>query len=106
MLTYSFEWKILDFFYKFRCKFFDVFNQYISEIFGMIAIVLIIMIIYWCISKENGIMIAYNSILIMCVNGIIKGFVNRKRPFEIEGKEYLRKLTLAQDGASGSSFPS
>ena len=29
MLTYSFEWKILDFFDKFRCKFFDVFNQYL-----------------------------------------------------------------------------
>lgn len=106
MLTYNFEWKILDFFDKFRCKFLDVLNQYISEIFGMIAIVLIIMLIYWCFSKEKGKMIAYNSIVIMCFNGLIKGFVKRKRPFEIEDKEYLRKLDLKKDGASGSSFPS
>ena len=39
-------------------------------------------------AKENGKMIAYNSIMIMCINGVIKGFVNRKRPFEVEGKEY------------------
>lgn len=106
MSSNGFEWKILDFFDQFKCKFLDIFNQYISEIFGMIAIVLIIMVVYWCISKENGKMIAYNSIVIMCINGILKGFINRKRPFETEGKEYLRKLNLKKDGALGSSFPS
>lgn len=102
----NFEWKILDFFDKFKSDFFNIFNQYVSEIFGIIAIVFILMIIYWCISKEKGKIIAFNTVMIMCLNGILKGMFNRKRPFEHEGKEYLRKLDLKKDGANGSSFPS
>lgn len=106
MLTNSFEWEILDFFDKFKCDFLNAFFQYISEIFGIIFLILILMLVYWCFSKEKGKMIAYNAFSVMCLNGLLKGFINRKRPFEVEGKEYLRKLTLEQDGATGSSFPS
>lgn len=106
MATNSFEWKILDFFDQFKCDFLNRFFQYVSEIFGIVSIILVLMLIYWCFSKEKGKMIAYNAFTVMCLNGVLKGFINRKRPFEIEGKEYLRKLTLAEDGASGSSFPS
>lgn len=106
MLTNNFEWKILDFFDKFKSDFLNTFFQYVSEIFGIVSIIFILMLIYWCFSKEKGKMIAFNAFSVMCLNGVLKAFINRKRPFEVEGKEYLRKLTLEQDGASGSSFPS
>ena len=54
MLTSSFEWKILDFFDQFKCEFLNKFFQYVSEIFGIISIILILMLIYWCFSKEKA----------------------------------------------------
>ena len=38
-------------------------------------------------------------------NGIFKSLFLAKRPFEFEGKEYLRQLPNS-DGATGTSFPS
>ena len=46
MLTYAFEWKILDFFDQFKCEFLNKFFQYVSEIFGIISIILILMLIF------------------------------------------------------------
>ena len=64
------------------------------------------MIVYWVLNKEKGLMIAYNLFLAMLLNNLLKGLIMRKRPFENAGYEHLRKLDVAKDGATGSSFPS
>lgn len=104
--TYDFEWKILDFFDKFESEFLNLINQYLSEILGSLGIVVILFIIYWCISKDKGANIAYSLYTSMLFNNLIKGIISRRRPFEREGKEYLRKLDSSKDGATSSSFPS
>ncbi len=104
----EFEWKILDFFDQFRNKFFDFFNYFVSDIFGSILLVVIFLLIYWLVDKEKGRAIGFTFITSTLVNNLIKGFVNRKRPFEYENKGYLRKLqnSTLSDGATGTSFPS
>ncbi len=106
MTTLNFEWQILEWFDKFKSTFMNLFNQYISLIFGSFGLILILFIIYWCLNKEKGILIAFNFFLAMIVNNFIKGFVKRKRPFNVEGHENLRKFKNGEDGATGSSFPS
>ncbi len=104
----AFEWKILDFLDKMRNGFFDVFNYFISDFFGSILLVILFLIIYWLVDKEKGRAIGFAFIASTLVNNLIKGFVNRKRPFEHENKGYLRKLqnSAFSDGATGTSFPS
>lgn len=76
----------------------------ITQLGGSIAIILVLVIIYWCINKEKGEKIAFSIITSFCINGVLKGLFNRTRPFEINEK--IRKLPLSMDGATGSSFPS
>lgn len=104
--TCEFEWAILDFFDRFKSDLLNFINQYMSELFGSFGIIVMLFLIYWCISKEKGINIIFTTISGMLFNNLIKGIVARSRPFEIEGKEYLRKLNVSKDGATGSSFPS
>ena len=106
MKTLDFEWKILEWFDSFKSDFLNIFNQYISLILGSIGLIVILMIVYWVLNKEKGLMIAYNLFLAMLLNNLLKGLIMRKRPFENAGYEHLRKLDVAKDGATGSSFPS
>lgn len=108
IMRFNFEWDILDWFNKIDLKFFDYFFYFISQIGGSIGILILMTIVYWCINKEKGIKIAYISILGINLNGILKGMFQALRPFQYEGREYLRKLegTSLSDGASGTSFPS
>ena len=106
MKTLDFEWKILEWFDRFESDFLNRCNQYISLILGSIGLIVILMIVYWTLNKEKGLIIAYNLFLAMLVNNLLKGLIMRKRPFENAGYEHLRKLDVAKDGATGSSFPS
>lgn len=106
MNTFDFEWKILDFFDSFKSNILNIINQYFSNIFGSIGLVIIFLLIYWIVNKDKGLKIGFSLITSMLFNNLIKGFVNRKRPFETPGKEYLRKLDVTKDHATGTSFPS
>lgn len=67
----------------------------------------VILLFYWCINKEKGEKIAFSVILSLCINSLLKFFVNRERPFLYANKKYahIRKLE-GLDGAGGTSFPS
>lgn len=100
------EWKILDYLNSIESDFLDTLNQILSKALSSVGIMLVLMLIYWCFSKEKAKRIAFTTFLVMILNNVIKGFVDRKRPFEHEGKEYLRKLETSKDNATSSSFPS
>ncbi len=109
VFRFNFEWDILEWFYKIGNKFFDFFFYLISEFGSSIVVLVIVTIIYWCISKEKGRKIAFICFTTICFNNMLKGLFNAKRPFQYEGKEHLRKLgenSSLSDGASGTSFPS
>lgn len=99
MKTLDFEWKILEWFDRFESDLLNRCNQYISLILGSIGLIVILMIVYWTLNKEKGLIIAYNLFLAMLVNNLLKGLIMRKRPFENAGYEHLRKLDVAKDGA-------
>ncbi len=60
---------------------------------------------YWCINKEKGEKMAFAIFSSIMLNSVLKMFVGRKRPFQIDGHEHLRKVTFL-DNPGGSSFPS
>ena len=106
---FSFEWEILDWFNKIDNPVFYYFFNIISQFGGSIGVLLIMTVVYWCINKEKGVKVAYISIFTIIFNGILKGFVSAKRPFQYENKEYLeqsKNYNFLSDGASGTSFPS
>lgn len=100
------EWEILDFFKNIESDFLNSLNQILSKALSSVGIIVLLMIIYWCFSKEKAKRLAFTTFTTMVLNNVIKGFVSRKRPFEHEGKEYLRKLETSKDNATSSSFPS
>lgn len=71
-------------------------------------LIILFLIIYWLYDKDKGLIIGYTLVSSFLINNFVKGLVNRRRPFEYEGHEYLRKLvdTSLKDGATGTSFPS
>lgn len=104
----EFEFGILEWFYKIGNKFFDIFFYIISQLGGSVFLIAILGIIYWCFDKEKGEKIGYAILTSVCLNGLIKSFVNSKRPFMYEGREHLQKFKNSKlsDSATGSSFPS
>lgn len=104
MKAATIEWKILEWFDHLKSTWMNYLNQYISLIFGSLGLMIILMIIYWCVNKEKGKIIAGNLFVVMLFNNLIKGFVKRRRPYETHPE--LRKLTEKLDHATGSSFPS
>ena len=56
MKTLDFEWKILEWFDSFKSDFLNIFNQYISLILGSIGLIVILMIVYWVLNKEKGLL--------------------------------------------------
>lgn len=108
VVRFPVEWDILEWFYKIGCTFLDYFFYLISEFGSSIAVILIVTLIYWCISKEKGKQIALICFFGVCFNNVLKASFNALRPFEYSNKGYLRKLDgrNLSDGASGTSFPS
>lgn len=106
MFRFDFEWEILEFFHKICCDFLTFFFKYISELGAGEAAIAILVIIYYGYNKNMGKKLAYIGINSMLFNSVIKTCFVAKRPFEYEDKEYLRVLTLEQDKAIGTSFPS
>lgn len=102
----EFELKIMEWFNHLGNKFLDIFFYLISELGGPIIIIALVGIVYWCFNKEKGEKLAYAIITSVCLNGVLKSFINRKRPFEYN--ENLRRLkdSPLSDGATGTSFPS
>lgn len=106
MHHFEFEWKILDFFNKLNNDFLTAFFYFITE-FGSGEITIIILaFIYYCYNKDIAKTLGYICINSMMLNGIAKSLFLAKRPFQYEGKEYLRALDESLDGATGTSFPS
>lgn len=104
----EFELQIIELISKFGNKFLNIFFYFISQFGGSILVIATIGIVYWCINKEKGEKIAYTALTSVCLNGLLKSFIKRKRPFEHTDKEHLRRLKNSKlsDGAAGTSFPS
>ena len=103
----SIDWQILELLHKLACKFLNYLSYIISEFGSGIAIFGILIIIYYLVDKKKARMIGLIVGPSMLVNNILKGIIAAKRPFEFEGKSYLRKFSSDKmDGATGSSFPS
>lgn len=105
----NWEWEILDFFHQFKSDAFDICNWLISEVLGSAGLLFFLLVIYWIIDKDKGLKIGFALLSNLVVNNFLKGLFLRKRPFEHDGKSYLRKLTdsgTISDSATGTSFPS
>ena len=102
------EWKILDFFEKIRSPFMNILNYLLTTLLGGVSLIIIMFLVYWIFNKQVGKKVAASLFLSMTINNLFKGLIMRKRPFEHEGKEYLRALSdsTLSDHATGSSFPS
>lgn len=112
MYRFNIEWQILDLFNKLSFPIITILNWGLSFLGGGEAAFLIILIIYYCFDKEKGEKIAYITATSMLLNGVFKNLFLAKRPFEYDGKAYLRStknenipISLS-DGATGTSFPS
>lgn len=101
------EWDILEFFHRFHCKFMDILNFLISYLGAGEIMMVLMIVVYFAIDKRIGKKIAFAcSTSTVLINGCVKTIFNAARPFQFEGREHLRKLSEAKDGATGSSFPS
>ena len=106
MYRFEFEWKILDFFHDINCDFLTALFYFITE-FGAEEIAIVILAaIYFCYNKDIAKTLGYVCINSMMLNSVTKSLFLADRPFQYEGKEYLRVLDEAKDGATGTSFPS
>lgn len=105
---FNFEWNILEWFNKIDSKFLDYFFYLIAQIGGSLGILILMTIIYWCINKEKGIKVAFIGIVGINLNGVLKGLILARRPFQYSGKEYLDRFagTSLDSNATGTSFPS
>lgn len=106
MYRFDFEWEILEFFHKICCDFLTFFFRIITEFGAGELAIIVLLIVYYVYNKEIGKKIAYITINSMLINSSLKSLFLAKRPFQYEGKEYLRVLEASQDKATGTSFPS
>lgn len=105
----NWEWEILEFFHQFKSDALDVYNWLVSALLGSAGLLFFLLVIYWIIDKDKGLKIGFALLSNLIVNNFLKGIFLRKRPFEHEGKAYLRKLSnsgMFSDSATGTSFPS
>ncbi|MBQ8292180.1 MAG: phosphatase PAP2 family protein [Bacilli bacterium] len=106
MYRFEFEWKILDFFHEINCDFLTALFYFITE-FGAEEIpIFLIAALYYCYNKDIAKKLGYICINSMMLNSVAKSLFLADRPFQYEGKEYLRVLNESLDGATGTSFPS
>lgn len=106
MYRFEFEWKILDFFHDINCDFLTAFFYFITEFGAETIAIALLAVIYYCYNKDIGKTLGYICINSMMLNSVVKSLFLADRPFQYEGKEYLRVLDEAKDGATGTSFPS
>lgn len=106
MHRFEIEWKILDFFHKINCDFLTAFFYGITEFGSGEVAIIVLALIYYCYNKDIAKTIGYICINSMMLNGVAKSLFLADRPFQYEGKEYLRALNESLDGATGTSFPS
>lgn len=101
----SFEWQIMEFFHSFSSNILNPIFEFITA-FGSGEIVFaIIIFFYYCKNKELAKKLAFVLSTSFIFNGIFKSLFLAKRPFQFDGKDYLRKNPNS-DGATGTSFPS
>ena len=106
MYRFDLEWKILDFFHDINCDFLTAFFYFITEFGAETIAIALLAAIYYCYNKDIGKTLGYICINSMMLNSVVKSLFMADRPFQYEGKEYLRVLNEAKDGATGTSFPS
>lgn len=107
-LLENYEIKILEFLNQINHPVLNFIFYLISEVGSLYILIFVLAYVYWCKNKSAAKRIGFICITSICLNNFVKLFFYRKRPFELAGKEYLRKLTGSKlsDGATGSSFPS
>lgn len=104
----------MNFFYSFQEPIVYAFQQlapgavrYIWGAFSFIAnpaiFLLIFLILYWNVSKKEGISLGYNMILTLVIINTIKSIFASPRPFQISDR--INSLDMDQT-ATGTSFPS
>jgi len=82
-MHFDFDMKIVEFFNNLTdIKFFEILFKGISYIGTEYACILVFGVLYWCIDKNAAKRIGYPAFFSMIINGFVKGFVNRPRPFQ------------------------
>ena len=100
------EWKILEFFNNMSSSITNFIFFLISE-FGTGEIVFgLIVFIYYVLDKNLAKKLSFILGTSFLINGMLKSLFLAKRPFQFEGKEYLKTFEGSSDGATGTSFPS
>jgi len=106
MYRFTWEWGLLEGLHQisndFLTKLFLVFTQFGGEI----LLIAVIGLFYFCLNKEKGEKIGFIVLFSGAFNGVLKGMVKAKRPFEYPEKEHLIKGSVGSTNATGSSFPS
>lgn len=91
--------QIIEFLQQFSNPILDWFFRIITEFGDMIFFILIGAIIYWVINKKFAFKLMVSYIFSAMVNGAIKSFTKKYRPYQDGAKAILQKTT-------GSSMPS
>ena len=106
MYRFAWEWGILEGFHQISndvlTKLFLVLTQFGGEMF----LIAVIGLFYFCLNKEKGEKLGFIVLFSGAFNGVLKGLVKAKRPYEYVGKEHLIKGSVGSTSATGSSFPS
>ena len=103
------EQAILRFFESIRCDFLDAVFLTVTFLGEETFIIAMIALFYWVIDKKTGEFMIYTVLFSSCLNGAIKDFVKRPRPFEagiVTRVESDNFLTPTVGLENSYSFPS
>ena len=95
---------ILRFLEQLRIPFLNHLFLGITHLGSEIAAILIVFVIYWCVSKRDGLFMLANCLLASCVNQIVKLVCHVPRPFV--KYEDFEVVEIARSTTGGFSFPS
>ncbi len=97
--------EIVRFFYNIDLKIFDFLFKFFTLFGEAFVIVLFVAIIYLCIDKKQGERFAFNLLFSIGLNGLIKGIIDRPRPYE-KYSDITPKNSFLGKTHTGASFPS
>ena len=95
-ILYSFE--------NVRTDFFDKFFEYVTMLGEEVALLLVVMLFYWCINKRQGFFMLYLGLLGGGISSFLKLIFRIPRPWIKDSNFTI--VEAARENATGYSFPS
>lgn len=102
-LYFAWEFELIKWLQEHSNKITDFFFNAASLFGEEIILIMVVAVVYWCISKRRGEYIAFSLMTSIALNAILKNIFLAKRPFEYEGYGIINKRPAT---ATGTSFPS